>query len=324
MNNNKYNFGGRLTEEFPSQINVDLTDQCNLACIHCSHTDYVKSKHYSKIFLPNEFNTKMIDEVKLRGKGKTQYVRYTGSGEPLLHSKVFTILEYAVKNSGTTISLTTNGTIMNKEKAKKLVDIGVHVIDISIDAFKPETYKTIRKNGKLEVTKRNILNLIDYIKKKGSKTKVVVSFIEQKENEGEADDFEKFWNNAGANYVVVRRLHSDSGLKQELAVSKRNELKDKERRPCLYPWERIVLKANGKISFCPSDWIGASSIVNISQKTISETWKGNFYKQLRNAHIENNYSKHSFCEQCPDWNLTKWPDDGRSYANMVEEFKDNE
>ncbi len=324
MNNNKYNFGGRLTKKFPSQINVDLTDMCNLACIHCSHSDYVKSEHYSKVFLSKELNKKMVDEVKKYGNGKTQYVRYTGNGEPLLHSEIFSIIEYAVINSGTTVSLTTNGTIMNKEKAKKLVDIGVHVIDISIDAFKSETYKTIRKNGKLEVTRRNVINLINYAKEQGNKTKIVVSFIEQIENKGEADDFKKFWEEAGADYVVVRRFHSNSGAKKEYANKKMEELKTKNRRPCLYPWERILLKANGKLAFCPSDWIEASVINNFNENSIKDTWQSSFYKELRTAHINNNYSKAHFCGQCPDWELTRWPEEGRSYANMMEEFKETE
>ena len=46
------------------------------------------------------------------------------------------------------VTLTTNGTLLNKKKMKKLLDTGLHMIDISIDAFKEETYS---KGKKLEV-----------------------------------------------------------------------------------------------------------------------------------------------------------------------------
>ena len=45
------------------------------------------------------------------------------------------------------------------------------------------------------------------------------------------------------------------------------------------------------------------------------------YRRLRQAHLENDFGVHAFCGQCPDWRGTRWPDEGRSYADMVEEFK---
>ena len=34
MKNEHYGFVGRLSKKFPSQVMVDLTEVCNLACIH--------------------------------------------------------------------------------------------------------------------------------------------------------------------------------------------------------------------------------------------------------------------------------------------------
>jgi hypothetical protein len=36
--------------------------------------------------------------------------------------------------------------------------------------------------------------------------------------------------------------------------------------------------------------------------------------------LTNNYQQHRFCGQCPDWQATRWPGQGRSYADMVDEF----
>jgi hypothetical protein len=82
-----------------------------------------------------------------------------------------------------------------------------------------------------------------------------------------------------------------------------------------------VLNARGDLAFCPSDWVHGSVIADYRTTTIKEVWQGEFYRQLREAHLTNNYSCHGFCGQCPDWKSTRWPDEGRSYANMIEEFK---
>jgi hypothetical protein len=119
---------------------------------------------------------------------------------------------------------------------------------------------------------------------------------------------------------VIRRLHSNAGALKAIADSMREEQDMEVRRPCLYPWERMVLNPRGYLAFCPADWTHGSSIVDYRNTTISETWKGEFYQKLREAHLANQYARHGFCGQCPDWKATRWPDEGLSYADMIEEF----
>lgn len=316
----EYGFVGRLTSEFPSQILMDITEVCNLACTHCPHPDFKHSHHYGARYLDPVLNEKMVDEVRRYGHGLTQYIRYASNGEPLIHPQGYDMIEHAVRESGVMVTLTTNGTIMNEKRTGKLLAAGVHLIDISIDAFKPDTYSRIRVNGDLRVTRANVLRLISWIRESRAKTKVVVSFVEQPENAAEAQDFDSYWKDQGADYVVIRRLHSCSGAKIELADLRRKLIEQTTRRPCLYPWERIVINAKGDLAFCPSDWVHGSTVIDYRTTTIVETWQGDFYRRLRKAHLDNNFSAHGFCKQCPDWASTRWPGQGRSYADMVEEF----
>lgn len=319
-----YGFYGRLTSQFPSQVIVDMTEVCNLACVHCPHPEFKKSVHYQARYLDPELNAKMIGEVRQQGAGYTQYIRYTAEGEPLVHPECYDMIEYAVRNSGVLVSLTTNGTILNEKRIQKLLEAGLDLIDISIDAFLPETYAKIRVNGDLEVTQSNVINMIRMAKEFSKQTRVVVSFIEQPDNVGESENFEKFWYDQGANYVVVRRLHSGAGAVANIADTLRKQSVDTKRKPCLYPWERIILNPRGYLAFCPQDWVHGSPVADYRTTTIKEVWQGEFYTNLREAHIKNNFSGFNFCGNCPDWASTRWPDEGRSYADMVQEFKDRD
>ena len=320
----KYGFYDRLKEAFPSQIIVDSTELCNLACIHCPHPQFKQSKYYSGRKLDPELNAKLVDEVRNFGRGITQYIRYTSEGEPLIHPQIFDMLSLAVRESGTTVTLTTNGVLLTDSRIARLLACGVHLVDISIDAFNDETYAKVRVNGDLSVTRSNVLNLIAGVKENRSQMKVVVSYIEQPMNERETSDFELFWKDNGADHVVIRKLHSCAGAKSSIADQMRMDSVTEIRRPCLYPWERIVLTPRGSLAFCPADWTHGSTIADYSKVSIRETWQGEFYQKLREAHITNRYHNHLFCGQCPDWSATSWPGEGRSYANMVEEFKDLE
>lgn len=322
-----YGFRDRLSAEFPSQLIVDATEICNLACVHCPHPQFKTSEHYAGRSLEPELNAKLVDEVRRQGNGITQYIRYASSGEPLTHKFIFEMIEYAVRNSGVAVTLTTNGKTLDERKAERLLNTGIDVIDISLDAFTPETYAKIRVGGNLNVTRANVIHLIEKSRRCPAKIKIVVSYVEQPFNRSETADFERFWNDNGADHVVIRRLHSASGAMTKLAEVERNAAAAgdiEQRRPCLYPWERIMLNPRGDLTFCPSDWVHGSVIADYRSTTIYETWHSEFYRNLRDAHLTNIFDRHKFCGQCPDWKLTRWPSEGRSYANMMQDFKETE
>lgn len=319
-----YGFRDRLSAEFPSQLIVDATEICNLACVHCPHPQFKTSEHYAGRALEQELNAKLVDEVHKHGRGITQYIRYASSGEPLAHKFIFEMIEYAVRNSDVAVTLTTNGKTLDERRAERLLETGIDVVDISLDAFTPETYAKIRVGGNLNITRRNVINLIEKARRGRRKTRIVVSYVEQPLNRNETADFERFWKDNGAEHVVIRRLHSASGAKTELADVERISASMEPRRPCLYPWERIVLSPGGDLKFCPSDWVHGSVIADYRSTTIYETWHSEFYRNLRDAHLSNVFERHKFCAQCPDWKLTRWPGEGRSYANMIEDFKETE
>lgn len=320
----KYGFYDRLTAEFPSQIIIDTTEFCNLACIHCPHPAFKVSEYYSGSSLDPELNAKAVDEVRTHGRGRTQYIRYTGSGETMIHPHFFKMLAYATAHSGVLVTVTTNGVSLKKSRTEKLLETGVDMVDISIDAYSPETYAKIRVNGDLNVTRANVLRLIEMSRQRGGRTKIVVSYIEQPQNAHETKDFEAYWKANGAEYVVIRRLHSAAGGVINTAAIMRKENAKSPRRPCLYPWERIVVTPRGFLSFCPADWSHGATVVDYRNTTIYETWQSEFYQKLREAHLSNDYSNHKFCGQCPDWKATRWPGEGLSYANMIEKFKELE
>jgi uncharacterized Fe-S cluster-containing radical SAM superfamily protein len=318
-----YGFGGRLSAAFPSQVIIDITERCNLACIHCPHEAFRRSPHYGGRSLDPALNAKAIAEVASAGRGLVRQVRYTSEGEPLLDREVFAMLAHAVERSGTFVSLTTNGTLLTADCVARLIATGVHLVDVSLDALTPEAYARIRLRGDFDETRAGVLRLIAAARAAGSATRVIVSYIEQPENARETAAFEEFWRGAGAHDVAIRRLHSASGAIVAVADDLRRRGASKPRRPCVFPWERVVLKPRGVLSFCPADWTHASTLADYRTTTIAELWRGREYDALRRAHLTNAFGDHPFCGQCPDWQETRWPDEGPSYAALVERLRED-
>jgi MoaA/NifB/PqqE/SkfB family radical SAM enzyme len=321
-NSPSYGFGGRLTADFPSQVVVDTTEVCNLACIHCSHPRFKKSPLYRGRHLDPALNDKLVAEVAEFGPGRTQYLRYTGCGEPLLHPGLFEMLGAAVQGAGCQVSLTTNGTLLGEQAVERLLATGVDAVDVSLDAFTPETYAKIRVKGDLAATRAKVLRLIARSKESGSRTKVVVTCIEQPQNQGEIEDFRRYWTDMGADYVIIRRLHANAGDLRLRADQMRQAARRLKRRPCLYPWERIILNAEGSLLFCPDDWHRGSALADFRRAAIREVWRGEAYRRLREAHLANAFGEFPLCRQCPDWAATRWPWEGRSFADMMADFQE--
>jgi MoaA/NifB/PqqE/SkfB family radical SAM enzyme len=316
----QFGFYERLTRAFPSQVIVDVTELCNLECVHCPHPSFKKSHHYTGKGLDAALNQRLVDEVREHGAGSTQYIRYTGEGEPLIHPQGYQMNRIRCAQLGRVRDADDErhdhgraahptparfGCASDRHQHRRL-----HTRDLRQDPVK----------GDLTVTRANVLRLIEWVRTSGSPTKVVVSYIEQPENLHEVAAFERFWSGEGAHQVVVRRLHSGAGAVVPIADLLRAQASTADRYPCLYPWERIILNPRGELAFCPQDWVHGSILGDYHETTIRELWTGPVYDRLRAAHLANDFAAHAFCGQCPDWKSTRWPSQGRSYADMVRDF----
>lgn len=308
-------FFAHLSSVFPSQINVDVTEFCNLACAHCPYETVTKPKGAKRRHFPVELNRIMVDQVAADGKGSCRFIRYTGEGEPLLHPHLLEVVGYAAKVSGVPVNLTTNGQLLTEDRARALLAAGVAVFDVSIDAHSEQSYGKVRAGGHYLTVRDNTLRLIDLARRQGG-AKVMVSFVAQPDNQSEAEDFKAFWQQEGADFVVVRPCHSAGGSVPAIAQAMR-DANSSERRPCLYPWERVLIKPDGQVSFCPVDWNDRGNIGSLYETSIAQLWQGEQMQALRRAHCANDFSAHAFCGQCPDWSLTLWPQGGTTYDTVM-------
>lgn len=139
----------------PRLIAWELTNACNLACIHCRASAIEKPG-------PEELSTEeakhFIDEL-------VEYkpiVILTG-GEPLLRADIYDIAKY-VTGKGLRAVLATNGTLLTPEIVKKLINVGIQRVSISIDGSSAETHDVFRgEPGSFD----DALRGIDILKKEG-------------------------------------------------------------------------------------------------------------------------------------------------------------
>ena len=129
---------GRQAFIGPKIVQIDLTGRCNNNCIGCwVHSPFIKNPPRDKnVTLPFEKVKAIIEDLSYL---ETEEIFLAGSGEPFLHPNIMEIIEL-IKNKGLKLNIITNFTLINEEKAKKLIDLGVDLITASIWAGTEDIY----------------------------------------------------------------------------------------------------------------------------------------------------------------------------------------
>lgn len=106
------------------RIYIETTNVCNLDCSFCP-----KTKREKKFMSSSEF-----EEILTKIKIHTDYIYLHLMGEPLLNTKVEEFLLIADKNN-IKVNITTNGTLLSKNKNKIIKSNSVRQINISLHSF---------------------------------------------------------------------------------------------------------------------------------------------------------------------------------------------
>ncbi len=124
-------------QEFkPRLIFWEVTKGCNLRCIHCRATATELS---SPTDLPTERALDIITQIADFGNP----ILVLSGGEPLYRTDIFDLARFATER-GIRVALATNGTLVTKPVAKKIVEAGVKRVSISLDGADALTHDTFR------------------------------------------------------------------------------------------------------------------------------------------------------------------------------------
>ncbi len=114
----------------------ELTRNCNLNCIHCRASAGLGPPTGELNFAEC---CKIIDEIA----GFASPTIILTGGEPLIRDDIFDIIEYGTIK-GLRLVIAINGTLLNKEKAKRLKTGGIKRVSLSIDGKDSVTHDMFR------------------------------------------------------------------------------------------------------------------------------------------------------------------------------------
>ncbi|WP_413363685.1 radical SAM/SPASM domain-containing protein [Lysinibacillus sp. 3P01SB] len=106
------------------KVYIEITSVCNLACSFCPPTQRAKG------LIKVEQFEKVLDEIRPH----TKYIYLHVKGEPLLHPRIDQLLD-AAHERGFKVNITTNGTLIKKQREKLLGKPALRQMNFSLHSF---------------------------------------------------------------------------------------------------------------------------------------------------------------------------------------------
>lgn len=142
----------------PHQISFDITNKCNLRCLHCYNSSGENLQSQNE--LTDHEVLRFIDEFR---DIKLLNFCFCG-GETLLRKDLIVEATKRLRSYGCeNVAMVSNGILMTDEVIEELIDAGVTRIQISMDGIKAESHDRIRnKKGVYEKATRVIEALVKH------------------------------------------------------------------------------------------------------------------------------------------------------------------
>lgn len=149
----------------PLNVHFDLTYRCNERCVHC----YLDHEDYGELSTAEVFG--ILEQLAEAG---ALFLTFSG-GEIFLRQDLFEILGYA-RELGFDVSLKTNAILIDVPKARRLRELGVRKVQISVYSDDPAVHNGITKvKGSLERSTA----AIRLLKSEGLQVKIACPLMQQ-------------------------------------------------------------------------------------------------------------------------------------------------
>jgi MoaA/NifB/PqqE/SkfB family radical SAM enzyme len=164
----KDNFHNLFSPAF-QWLQVEVSSLCNGSCMYCPHTIY--KSDWQEMYMSLDTFNKLEPALK-----RTQLVYLQGWGEPLLNPDFFEMLRIA-RDAGCQTGTTTNGILIDKEMAEKIIESKIDMIAFSVAGL-GETNDKIRRGSNFNGILNTIAHINSVKRKRGlTRPKIHIAYL---------------------------------------------------------------------------------------------------------------------------------------------------
>jgi radical SAM protein with 4Fe4S-binding SPASM domain len=265
---------------FPRVVRIETTNACNARCTICPHS--ASSRPITR--MDETLFVRLIDECASSG---CREIHLHNFGEPLMDKRLEQRINYAKNRGIKKVKIFSNGSLLDRARAKRLLDAGLDEIKISIDGASKEEFERIRVPLKFETVIENTVELVALRNVARSPLKVLVTCCSTSDKQASMQPLKNVVDG-----FFFCKIHNWGGIEQ---TNGRKRI----RKPCSRLWRNLTVLASGDVSLCCLDYDGQYLLGRLDENTtIREIWNNHAYRQARLWHKQGRQDQIPLCANC--------------------------
>lgn len=285
----------------PFVVYIDPTNKCNFRCEFCPTSDKALLRKVGRpaATMSMELFMKAVDDLKAF-PSKLKLASIYKDGEPLMNPHFPEMVRY-LKDAEVAerIWTKTNGSTLNPELNQRLIDSGLDMICISVEAVSAEGYlKVAKARIDYERFRENVADLF-------ARRKECEIYIKIADSGFSKEEIEKFYSDFApmSTKIAVEKLMgwSFSDIK-DFTLGTKPDTYDGlpliQKKVCAYPFYVLAINADGSVSLCGNDWAHGTVVGNIGTQSLQEIWHGEALYNFRKTMLEDRRKEIPACASC--------------------------
>jgi MoaA/NifB/PqqE/SkfB family radical SAM enzyme len=273
----------------PSLYWIDITRKCNLRCVMCPQSRGMKERTE---MMPMRTFRRIVDDVHENRPLLKLYL----SGEPLLHERLFDMIDYAALKRCQTM-LHTNASALTEGMAKRLLASSLSFLSCSFDGCTREIYEKLRPPARFERVRANIRRYLELRGRNGNRgPHTTIEIIRMRETAPYIDSFVEEWTGSGADNIHVADYMTWHHTVEDRRVESVSD--GPAYNPCAAPFQHGCILSDGTAVPCCLDVDGQVALGNVTASPFQNIWYGKDYRRLRLQMLTGSLPAGSICNRC--------------------------
>ena len=277
-----------------NELRIEVTTKCNYNCNICPREQLTREKESMSFELFKNIFDKINSET-------SQYntLTFPGMGEPLLDETLDDKIDYAKKHNYEVLMLT-NGSLLTVGRFKRLEDIGMDSIRVSIYGNSSELYNAMHGTKSTDLFQRIKRNITEISRIKTSTSFLLTYNIVYGCNDSDIESWIEYWKDK-VDLLEVWRPHNWVDSKDYRVVQ------SKQLRTCGRPWNTpLQIQVDGTVNMCCFDFDGKLVLGDLKTQTLNEIFESSMFQRIKKHHTSGDYKECGLiCENCDQRNTDK-------------------
>jgi len=279
----------------PTRIWVEATSHCNLHCSFCGNRLLSREQ---RGFMDFDLFRSLADEAA----GRVRQFNLFHRGESLLHPQIVEMVRYAA-GKGLRTRIHTNGTLLNHDLSRELIEAQLDVLSFSFDGYNPQMYEANRPGASFDKVMSNMLGFLATKRKLAARKPFVALELMEIADCGAGElrekrrEFLRRFRGLPLDKFVIRRPHNWAGL-VDLGSADQEPGSNRRRIPCPLLWHAMVVFWDGRVLPCPQDFFGALQIGDARRQRLMDIWNGEAIRTLRREMADPGSLERRPCVDC--------------------------